>query len=33
MRNTWLLSAEGQLSRERFGSLLRMIAGLPPPDG
>jgi hypothetical protein len=29
----WLLLAEGQIMRERFGSMLRMIAGLPLPNG
>jgi hypothetical protein len=28
-----LLLAEGHLSRRLFGSKLRMIAALPPPDG
>jgi len=32
-RYCWLLLAEGQLTRERFGSMLRMIAVLPPPKG
>ncbi len=32
-RYYWLLLAEGQLTRERFGSVLRMIAGLPLPNG
>jgi hypothetical protein len=29
----WLLLAEGHLSRRLFGSMLRMIAALPLPDG
>jgi hypothetical protein len=29
----WLLLAEGHLTRQRFGSMLRMIAALPLPDG
>ncbi|MBI3669364.1 MAG: transposase [Acidobacteria bacterium] len=32
-RYYWLLLAEGQLTRQRFGSVLRMIAGLPLPTG
>jgi len=32
-RYYWLLLAEGQLTRERFGSMLRRIAGLPLPNG
>jgi len=32
-RYYWLLLAEGQLTRERFGSMLRRIAGLPLPHG
>ncbi len=32
-RYYWLLLAEGQLTRERFGSMLRRIAALPQPDG
>ena len=32
-RYYWLLLAEGHLTRQRFGSMLRMIAALPPPDG
>jgi len=32
-RHYWLLLAEGHLTRERFGSVLRMIAGLPLPNG
>jgi hypothetical protein len=32
-RYYWLLLAEGQLTRERFGSMLRMIAALPLPNG
>jgi len=29
----WLLLAEGHLTRQRSGSMLRMIAALPLPDG
>ena len=29
----WLLLAEGQLTRQRFGSMLRRIAALPLPNG
>ena len=32
-RYYWLLLAEGHLSRKLFGSMLRMIAALPLPDG
>jgi len=32
-RYYWLLLAEGQLTREHFGSMLRRIAGLPLPNG
>ena len=32
-RYYWLLLAEGHLSRRLFGSVLRMIAALPLPDG
>jgi len=32
-RYYWLLLAEGHLSRRLFGSMLRMIATLPLPDG
>ncbi len=32
-RYYWLLLAEGHLSRRLFGSMLRMIAALPLPDG
>jgi hypothetical protein len=32
-RYYWLLLAEGHLTRQRFGSLLRRIAALPQPDG
>ena len=32
-RYYWLLLAEGHLTRQRFGSMLRMIAALPLPDG
>ena len=32
-RYYWLLLAEGHLTRERFGSMLRMIAGIPPSNG
>ncbi len=32
-RYYWLLLAEGHLTRQRFGSILRSIAGLPKPDG
>jgi hypothetical protein len=28
-----LLLAEGHLTRQRFGSMLRRIAALPQPDG
>ena len=31
--NTGLLLAEGQLTRQRFGSMLRRIAALPLPNG
>lgn len=33
VRYYWLLLAEGHLSRGLFGSMLRMIAALPLPDG
>ena len=33
VRYYWLLLAEGHLSRRLFGSMLRMIAALPLPDG
>ncbi len=32
-RYYWLFLAEGHLSRRLFGSMLRMIAALPLPDG
>ena len=32
-RYYWMLLAEGHLNRRLFGSMLRMIAGLPLPDG
>ena len=32
-RYQWLLLAEGRLTRERFGSMLRRIAALPLPNG
>ena len=32
-RYYWLLLAEGHLSRRLFGSMLRMVAALPLPDG
>jgi hypothetical protein len=32
-RYSWMLLAEGHLSRSLFGSMLRMIAVLPLPDG
>ena len=32
-RYYWLLLAEGHLTRQRFGSMLRRIAALPQPDG
>ena len=32
-RYYWLLLAEGHLTRRLFGSMLRMIAALPLPDG
>ena len=32
-RYYWLLLAEGHLTRQRFSSMLRMIAALPLPDG
>ena len=32
-RYYWLLSAEGHLTRRLFGSMLRMIAALPVPNG
>ena len=32
-RYYWLLLAEGHLTRERFGSMLRRIAALPLPNG
>ncbi len=32
-RYYWLLLAEGHLTRQRFGSRLRMIAALPLPEG
>ena len=32
-RYYWLLLAEGHLTRRLFGSMLRMIAALPLPNG
>ena len=32
-RYYWLLLAEGHLTRQRFGSMLRTISALPLPDG
>jgi hypothetical protein len=32
-RYYWLRLAEGHLTRQRFGSMLRRIAVLPQPDG
>ncbi len=32
-RYYWLVLAEGHLTRQRFGSMLRMIAALPLPNG
>jgi hypothetical protein len=32
-RHYWLLLAEGHLNRRLFGSMVRMIAALPQPDG
>jgi hypothetical protein len=32
-RYYWLVLAEGHLTRERFGGMLRRIAALPQPDG
>ncbi len=32
-RYDWLLLAERHLTRQRFGSMLRMVAALPLPDG
>ncbi len=32
-RYYWLLLAEGHLTRRLFGSILRMMAGLPLPSG
>ena len=32
-RYYWLVLAEGHLTRQRFGSMLGMIAALPLPDG
>ena len=32
-RYDWLLLAEGHLTRQRFGSMLRRIAALPLPNG
>jgi len=32
-RYYWLLLAEGHLTRQRFGSMLRRVAALPPPNG
>ena len=31
-RYYWLLLGEGHLTRQRFGSMVRMIAGLPLPN-
>jgi hypothetical protein len=33
MADYWMLLAEGHLSRRLLGSMLRMIAALPLPDG
>ena len=32
-RYYWLLLAEGHLTRQRFGSMLRRVAAPPPPNG
>jgi hypothetical protein len=32
-RYYWLLLAEGHLNRRLFGSMVRMVAALPQPDG
>ena len=32
-RNYWRLLAEGHLTRQRFGSMLRRVAAPPPPNG
>jgi hypothetical protein len=32
-RYYWLLLAEGRLTRQHFGRMLRRIAALPLPDG
>ena len=32
-RYYWLLLAEGQLTRQRFGSMVRRITALPLPNG
>ena len=32
-RYYWLLLAEGHLTRQRFGSMLRRVAALPLPNG
>jgi len=32
-RCSWLLLAQGHLTRQRFGSMLSRIAALPLPDG
>ena len=32
-RYYWLLLAEGHLTRQRFAGMLRMISGLPLPNG
>jgi len=32
-RYYWLLLAEGHLTRQRFGNMLRRIAALPVPNG
>ena len=32
-RYCWLLLAEAHLTRQGFGSMLRRIAALPPPNG
>jgi hypothetical protein len=29
----WLLLAEGHLTRQRFGGMLRRVAALPLPNG
>jgi hypothetical protein len=32
-RYYWLLLAEGHLTRQRYGNMLRRIAALPVPNG